>query len=80
MWFSYDGAEGHGFQIHETEEEARDAAQQGIEDAAHCSETWPDDIESYCYGKVAGIALRTSMSRDPGTGALLIDYGLKPVQ
>ena len=56
-YFSFDHE--NGFQIWRTPEEAREAAQEAINDyreAIEDNDEWLDDVQAVCWGKVGGQA------------------------
>jgi len=70
-YFSYD-PNGEGFQLHKTEQEAREEAANAIdEERKHAvSEGWNEEVTEICWGEIKEISSITE-KRDDG-----IDYGL----
>lgn len=53
MWFSYDSEA--GFQVHETEDEARSEARRSLDFWADCAaaDGWSEEVLSVCWGKIS---------------------------
>lgn len=52
LYFSYD-PEGDGFMFHDTETEARSAAESALQDERDCApEGWGENVELICWGEV----------------------------
>lgn len=75
-FFSYDPED--GFSFHTSEAEAKKAAEDSLECYRDvCSEGWPEEVESVCWGTVQEIAGMTNKRVDPsGHFDYLCDYEL----
>lgn len=81
-WFSYDPY-GDGFVTHETEAEARTAAEKALEaerDNAH--EGWSTVVEDICWGKIRGRVIESERrpAEEGENFDEFVDYALADVE
>lgn len=77
-YFSYD--QECGFEWHETEEEAIQAAQDYIDDyRSNAGDGWSEAVESVCWGLIKQVAQAYGMSADdsPDSDKEYADYALE---
>lgn len=86
LYFSYD-PEGAGFMFHDTETEAKAAAETSLQDERDCApEGWSENVELICWGEVVQ-RVKETMSRpateEDGLSSgieIYADYELLPVK
>ena len=80
MYFSYSIE--FGFATYKTEKEARESAENMLDDYRDDSQDgWSDDVESVCWGKIIEEAVQFFCHKAPQGSQFdeICDYELKPV-